>query len=383
MIHNEPVSTVPVVRYRGGVDYPADDISTSMFDFTLPEHLIAQTPWQPRDGCKLLTLDRATGAINHGVFTDIENYLQPGDVLVVNETRVLPARLLGERAGSGGKVELLLLKKIGSTEDGLPSDDQTELWECLAKPGKKARVGQAIEFFDDRGTLVLTASVENLGPEGVRIVRLSGVGVSVSEAIHRVGQTPLPPYITQRIEDPELYQTVYAVDEHSAAAPTAGLHFTDRLLERLKDAGVQIATVRLDVGLDTFRPVSEEDPTQHVMHNEFFLVPQATVDMIERAKQSGGRVIAVGTTSARALESAYQLGQGQLVAQGASTELFIMPGYSFGVIDGLLTNFHVPRSTLMMMVSAFGGYDFIMNAYKQAIDQEYRFFSFGDAMLVY
>lgn len=339
---------------------------TSDFGYDLPDELIAQEPMLPRDSCRLLVLDRAQDSLTDTVFNTIIDEFEPGDCLIVNETRVLPARLHAHRAQTGGAVELLLL-----------TEREPDLWECLVKPGRKAREGDELMIGDD-----LRANVRALGEEGIRLVALSSCapGRSVSELIHAHGEMPLPPYIHQKVSDPELYQTVFSVDEHSAAAPTAGLHFTPELLERIAAKGINRGTVRLDVGLGTFRPVTEEDPTAHHIHTEYYEVPQQTVDLIARTKAAGGRVIAVGTTATRALESAAR--DGKLKAVGEPTSLYILPGYKFNVVDALITNFHVPCSTLMMLVSAFATRDSIMRAYEHAVEERYRFLSFGDAMLI-
>ena len=340
---------------------------TDDFDYELPIELIAQEPAFPRDSCRLLVLDRVSGKTSHEMFSDILDHFDAGDCLVINETRVLPARLHGRRKQTGGAVEVLLLKEL-----------EAGRWECLVKPGRKARPGDVLEFGD-----ILQGTVLKIGDEGTReIVFTPTSGVGVNDAFHKLGEMPLPPYITKKIADPELYQTVFSHDEHSAAAPTAGLHFTEELMERARDKGIIVAKVRLDVGLGTFRPVSVDDPLEHHIHTEYYEVPQETVDIIEQVKQRGGRVIAVGTTATRALESAYKTGGGRLVAVGEATALYILPGYRFGVIDGLITNFHVPKSTLMMLVSAFSTREDIMVAYREAVALRYRMLSFGDAMLI-
>jgi len=403
---------------------------TEDFDYDLPEERIAQAPMEPRDACRLLVLGRESGSIEHRVFRDIVDYLHEGDLLVANETRVLPARLLGRKAGTGGAAEVLLLR-----QNRPDIGDGTAIWEGLVKPGKRLKPGAVVEFFASgadvqashpernegphqdtgggsvrpchpersegshqerdepaapeglpRETPVLTAEILDWAPGGSRGERLIGltshVG-SLQDAIHAVGRAPLPPYIRGYEGDPELYQTVYSRRESSAAAPTAGLHFTPELLDRTRAQGVGFATVELEVGLDTFRIVDEERAEDHEMHTEVYHVPQATVDAIEAAKARGGRVIAVGTTSMRSLESAWDPTLGHLRARcGESTSLFILPGYEFHVADALITNFHVPRSTLMMLVSAFSTRDNIMRAYRAAIDEGYRMLSFGDAMLI-
>lgn len=384
---------------------------TDDFDYPLPDELIAQAPAEPRDSCRLLVLDRESGSVAHRHFHDILEYLDPGDLLVANRTRVMPARLMGHKEGTGGVAETLLLKR---RED---VDALGHVWECLVKPGKRLKQGARIEYraggalAPQTAPVVLRAEVVDYLDDnrGGRLVRFEPVqGLTLDDAIHKAGNVPLPPYITQYKGDPEKYQTVYAMsEEHSAAAPTAGLHFTPELIRRAKDAGVGWQTVELEVGIDTFRLVEEDDPTKHVMHTERYHVPQEVVDAVHATKAAGHRVIAVGTTSVRSLESAYDpeapvheppmvarrfedrpdsavvTGRGDLVARrDAKTSLFLMPGSTYHVVDALITNFHVPRSTLMMLVSAFATREQIMAAYQEAIDQRYRFLSFGDAMLI-
>ena len=342
---------------------------TEDFDYHLPEELIAQEPMMPRDACKLLVMHRDENKLDHRHFYDIGDYLQSGDLLVVNETRVLPARLQGKRADTGGAVEVLLLKEL---------DKDSNTWECLAKPGKRVREGTVVEFCD------LLGEVVSVGNEGIRHISFTAADGDFHAAIHRLGTLPLPPYIKDYAGDQSMYQTVYAgEDEHSAAAPTAGLHFTPELLEQLQKKGVKLAKVRLDVGLDTFRPVSEDDPTQHHIHTEYFHVPQAAADAVNATRAAGKRVVAVGTTVVRALESAAQLSGGATITeQGTPTSLYILPGFDFQVVDALITNFHVPKSTLVMMISAFTGREEILAAYNEAVRENYRFLSFGDAMLI-
>lgn len=357
-------------------------MKTDDFDYDLPDSFIAQTPAEPRDSCKLMVVNR-DGSLEHRIFRDVIDYLEPGDLLVVNETRVLPARLLGRKKDTGGAAETLLLDKVEGAVD--VAGEQT--WNCLVKPGKRLKPGAVVEYRAggaDDGDVLLSGEVVSIDADnGSRAVRFTAPGGDVDAAFHAVGHTPLPPYIEGYAGDEELYQTVYSRrdEEKSAAAPTAGLHFTDELLERIQAKGVQLAKVNLEVGLDTFRLVAEDDPTQHQMHTERYTVPPETVDAVRRAKADGGRVIAVGTTSVRSLESAAACGE-LAPCQRAATSLYILPGYEYRVVDAIITNFHVPRSTLMMLVSAFSGRQTIMDAYEEAKEQGYRFFSFGDAMLL-
>ena len=359
---------------------------TDDFDYDLPEELIAQAPAEPRDSCRLLVLHREDGSLEHRRFTDICEYLEPGDLLVANRTRVLPARLVG-RKPTGGVAEALLLNR---RED---LDPLGGVWECLVHPGRRLRQGAIIEFragglhAPTSAPIVLRGEVLDFveGSRGGRLVRFSPCGErTLDEAIHAVGHVPLPPYITDYKGDADKYQTVYAMEEeHSAAAPTAGLHFTPELLERLREQGVQWAEVELEVGIDTFRLVEEDDPTQHVIHTERYHVGQDVVDAVRATHEAGHRVIAVGTTSVRSLESAWDSEANSMVArENATTSLFLMPGSEFHVVDAMITNFHVPRSTLMMLVSAFATRGQIMAAYEEAIQQKYRMLSFGDAMLI-
>lgn len=353
---------------------------TSDFDYELPGELIAQQPATPRDSCRLMVLDKRTGEIGHEVFSQIIDYLEPGDLLVANETRVMPARLNGNKVGTGGACEFLLLKQV-----------EPDIWECLVKPGKRLREGARVEFRahgapPDSGTgvLLLAEVVSVAGESGERTVRFTPASGTLDEAFHTVGTVPLPPYITQYSGDDEMYQTVYSKSEASAAAPTAGLHFTPELIERIEEKGIGWETVDLEVGVDTFRIVTEEHAEDHAMHTERYSVSQRVVDAVERAHDAGHRVIAVGTTSTRSLESAWDQDLGRLVARDhATTSLYIMPGYGFHAVDALITNFHVPRSTLMMLVSALAGHDHIMAAYAEAVSQRYRMLSFGDAMFIH
>ena len=389
---------------------------TDDFDYNLPDELIAQAPAEPRDSCRLLVLHRGDGSIDHRIFRDIIDYLEPGDVLVANKTRVMPARLIG-RKPTGGTAETLLLNR---RED---VDPMGAVWECLVNPGKRLKPGAEIEYraggalAPEGAPVVLRATILEFVDDsrGGRLVRFEPVGENadgslrtLDEAIHAAGHVPLPPYITDYEGDPEKYQTVYAMEEeHSAAAPTAGLHFTPELIERIEEKGVRFETVELEVGIDTFRLVEEDDPTEHVMHTERYHVPAETVEAVRAAKAAGHRVIAVGTTAVRSLESSWEAdvpvadpavcarrfedapdsaavcGRGDIaVREDATTNLYLMPGSTFHVVDAMITNFHVPRSTLMMLVSAFATREQIMAAYEAAVEERYRFFSFGDAMLI-
>ncbi|MDP2299185.1 MAG: tRNA preQ1(34) S-adenosylmethionine ribosyltransferase-isomerase QueA, partial [Actinomycetota bacterium] len=325
---------------------------TDDFDYELPSGLIAQHPAEPRDACRLMVVDRASGQLDHRGFRDVLEYLHPGDVLVVNQTRVLPARLHGAKDETGGAVEVLLLRR--AYEDA---------WECLVKPGRRLKPGARVVFGDGELTGLV---VDVLEDSGARLIQFHTRSGSFLDAVHRLGELPLPPYITEPLRDPSAYQTVYATDEHSVAAPTAGLHFTSELLDEVQRAGVHLATVELDVGLDTFRPVAAEDPHDHHIHSEHFRVPAHAAEAINDARARGSRVIAVGTTTVRALESAFNEETGLVEAAEGLTDLFILPGFSFGVVDALVTNYHMPRSTLLMMVSAFAGRELIMRAYDAA-----------------
>ncbi len=361
-------------------------MKTIDFDYDLPEELIAQKPAPVRDECRMLVLDRETGAVEDRIFRDIESYLEPGDLIVANETRVMPARLLGAKRGTGGAAEVFLLRECGGPE---PRTNTRAFWEVLVRPGKRLKPGSGavVDFTDGQGSVVVSAEIIDWaqgGQRGERVARLTTDLPSLDEALHAAGKTPLPPYIKDYAGDEEMYQTVYSKRESSAAAPTAGLHFTPELIERLKAKGVAWETVELEVGLDTFRTVDEEDPEQHVIHTEYFSVSQCVIDAIEQTKARGGRVIAVGTTSVRSLESAWDAEAGRLRARDReATSLYILPGYHFNVVDALVTNFHVPKSTLMMLVSAFATREMIMNAYQHAIDERYRLLSFGDAMFIH
>ncbi len=335
------------------------------YDYDLPEELIAQDPLEDRSSSRLMVLDRQTGDVEHRHFTDILEYLHPGDCLVINNTKVIPARLFGVKEDTQAKIEVLLLKR-----------KENDIWETLVKPGKKAKPGTKLVFGDG----LLTAEVVDVVEEGNRLIQFHYDGI-FEEILDQLGQMPLPPYITHQLKDKNRYQTVYAKYDGSAAAPTAGLHFTKELLQKVKDMGVDIAEVTLHVGLGTFRPVKVENVLDHHMHSEFYMVSQEAADKINRAKESGHRVIAVGTTSTRTLEAAADE-NGRLHETSGWTEIFIYPGYQFKVIDALITNFHLPQSTLVMLVSALAGREYVLHAYEIAVKERYRFFSFGDAMLI-
>ena len=373
---------------------------TSDFDYNLPPELIAQAPVEPRDSSHLLVLERASGRIQHRRFTQVLDYLHPGDVMVFNESRVIPARIRGRRQGTGGRVQLLLLRR-----------ERPGIWQALGQPGRSLRPGSIIEVeplkspqtplykggeeaapLGKRGTESATpvlgetkqglqVEVMASGDGGIRTVRLSS-----EEEILRLGEMPLPPYIHRPLEEPERYQTVYASETGSAAAPTAGLHFTQPLLDRLKDAGVELVFLTLHVGLDTFRPVQVEDPREHQIHTEYYDLGEQAADTLNRARGDGKRIIAVGTTSVRVLEQVAQRARpgdaNRLIASQGQADLFILPGYRFQVVDAMITNFHLPRSTLLMLVSAFAGRETVLRAYQEAMEQQYRFYSFGDAMLI-
>lgn len=337
---------------------------TNDFFYDLPEELIAQIPLENRSESRMLYLNKDSGNVEHKHFFDVVNYLNAGDCLVLNNTRVLPARIFGTREDTGAVVEFVLLKQ-----------KEQLIWECIAGPGKKAKTGHYFKFSDE-----LSAEVIDVLPDGNRILKFDCKGEFYS-VLDKVGQMPLPPYIKAKLEDKERYQTVYSKELGSAAAPTAGLHFTDEIISKLKEKGVKIAYVTLHVGLGTFRPVKVENITEHKMHSEYYVMPAETAEIINNTKSNGGRVICVGTTSCRTVESVYQR-FGEVKECSGDTEIFIYPGYIFGVMDGLITNFHLPESTLIMLVSAFAGFDNTMSAYKQAVEEKYRFFSFGDAMLI-
>lgn len=335
------------------------------FYYELPEELIAQDPLEDRSSSRLLVLDKETGAFSHHVFKEITEYLHEGDCLVINDTKVIPARLIGSKVETNAKIEVLLLKR-----------KENNVWETLVKPGKKAKVGAKISFGDG----LLMGEVIDVVEEGNRLIKFDFDGI-FEEILDQLGQMPLPPYITHQLEDKNRYQTVYATHTGSAAAPTAGLHFTPELLEEIKAKGVDIARVTLHVGLGTFRPVKVDEITEHHMHSEFFMIDEEAAEKINRAKETGHRVICVGTTSCRTVESAADE-NGHLEAKSGWTQIFIYPGYKFKVLDCLITNFHLPESTLVMLVSALAGRENILNAYQEAIKERYRFFSFGDAMFI-
>ena len=340
-------------------------MKTSDFFYDLPEELIAQDPLEDRTASRLLVLDRKTGAVKHKIFSDVIDYLNKGACLVINNTRVIPARLIGEKEGTGGKVEVLLLKRRAN-----------DVWETLVKPGKKLKPGAKITFGDGR----LRAEVLEVVEEGNRLVKFHYEGI-FEEILDSLGEMPLPPYITHKLEDKEMYQTVYAKFDGSAAAPTAGLHFTKELLNKIEEKGIKIASITLHVGLGTFRPVKVDDVNNHHMHTEWYEVNAEAADIINETKRNGGRVICVGTTSCRTIESV--AGEnGYMKAKTGETDIFIYPGYKFKVMDGLITNFHLPESTLVMLVSAFAGKENVLAAYETAVKERYRFFSFGDAMLL-
>lgn len=341
-------------------------LSTADYYFDLPQELIAQDPLLRRDECRLLTVDKKTGEVEHHVFSEIINYLKPGDCLVLNNTKVIPARLLGQKEGTGASVEILLLKRRGA-----------DLWECLVKPGKKLRPGARVSFGDG----ILTAEITEVIEDGNRLVKFFYEGIW-EEVLDKLGEMPLPPYITHKLQDKNMYQTVYAKYDGSAAAPTAGLHFTDELLQKIRDKGVDLAFVTLHVGLGTFRPVKVTNVKEHIMHSEWYQVTAEAAEKINRAKETGHRVICVGTTSCRTIESAADE-NGRLSEQSDDTSIFIYPGYKFKVTDCLITNFHLPESTLVMLVSALAGREHVLSAYEEAIKERYRFFSFGDACFFY
>lgn len=341
-------------------------MKVDLFDFHLPEELIAQTPLQERASSRLMVLNKENGQIEHDIFKNIKKYLRAGDCLVLNDTRVLPARLFGEKEGTGAKIEVLLLKQI-----------EGDTWETLVKPAKRIKEGTVITFGDGRLSAICVGEKDHGGR--IFTFRYEGIFYEVLEAL---GEMPLPPYIKEQLEDKDRYQTVYAKERGSAAAPTAGLHFTEELLAELKEIGVHIAFITLHVGLGTFRPVSVDDIDEHEMHAEFYQVTEGTSRLLNEVREKGGRIITVGTTSTRTLETIASANEGNFVADSGWTNIFIYPGYEFKAIDGMITNFHLPKSTLIMLVSALAGRENVINAYQLAVAEEYRFFSFGDAMFI-
>ena len=336
----------------------------SDFDYDLPEERIAQTPLEPRNSSRMMVLDPVEQTIEHQHFYDLKKYLEPGDTLIFNDTRVMPARLIGHREPTGGRVEVFLLRRISG-----------DTWEPLVQPGKKARKGTIVKFSDE-----LSCEVMDNTDFGGRIVKFSYEGI-FEEVLDRLGETPLPPYIHEKLQDKERYQTVYNREEGSAAAPTAGLHFTKEQMQELKDYGVNLGFLTLHVGLGTFRPVKTDTIEEHQMHREYYSIPNETAELVMKTKAAGHRVIAVGTTSIRTLEAA-ATGKGQIAGKSDSTNIFIYPGYEFKIVDAIITNFHLPKSTLIMLISAFAGREFVLDAYKTAVEDKYRFFSFGDAMFI-
>ena len=340
-------------------------MKTSDFFYELPQNLIAQTPVEPRDSSRLMILNKENGKVEHKIFHDLIDYLNPNDCLILNDTRVIPARIYGVKKETGAVVEFLLLKQCGN-----------DIWECLCKPGKRAKIDTEFVFGDG----LAECKVVDVTEDGNRKIKFT-TKENIYTTLDKIGQMPLPPYITEKLEDQERYQTVYSHNIGSAAAPTAGLHFTEEMLGKIKEKGIKIGYVTLHVGLGTFRPVKVDDVTKHKMHSEHYIMPESTANLINETKANGGRVIAVGTTSTRTLESVATK-NGKICADEDDTSIFIYPGYKFKCIDALVTNFHLPESTLIMLISAFAGYDNVMNAYNIAVKEKYRFFSFGDAMFI-
>lgn len=335
------------------------------FDYYLPKELIAQHPSTVRDECRLMVLDKKTGEIEHKIFKDIIDYLNPGDCMVLNDTRVMPARLIGSKKDTGGKMEFLLLKRL----DG-------DKWETLVKPGKRAKVGTVFTFGDGS----LEAEVKEVRDDGNRVIEFHYEGI-FEEILDRLGEMPLPPYITEKLEDKEQYQTVYSKNEGSAAAPTAGLHFTEELLKKIQEKGIKLVFLTLHVGLGTFRPVKVDKIEEHHMHSEYYILSKESADIINETRKNGGRIISVGTTSTRTLETIASE-DGTVKEQSGWTDIYIYPGYKYKIVDALITNFHLPESTLVMLVSALSTREIILNAYEKAVKERYRFFSFGDAMFI-
>ena len=340
-------------------------MKTDDFDYYLPEELIAQHPAEKRDHARLLVLDRETGEVSDKYFYDIIDYLNPGDVLVMNDTRVIPARLFGHREDKEESIEVFLLRNT-----------EGKTWECLVRPGKKMKIGTKIIFSED-----LSGQVKDIKEDGNRVIEFSYEGI-FNEILDKLGNVPLPPYIKEELKEPEEYQTVYSKNPGSVAAPTAGLHFTKDLLKQIEEKGIKLAYLTLDVGLGTFRPVSVEDVSEHKMHSEFYTLSKETADIINEARESGHRVIATGTTSIRTLESVYKK-CGKITEDSGWTDIFIYPGFEYKVVDAFITNFHLPKSTLVMLVAAFTSREMILDTYKYAVDNKYRFFSFGDAMFIH
>lgn len=339
-------------------------MKTDDFDYDLPKELIAQTPLKKRDSSRMMVLDKKTGKTEDKVFTDLIDYIEPGDTLVLNDTKVIPARLIGHKPDTGAVIEVLMLKDLGNDE-----------WECLTKPAKRIKIGTTVKFSDD-----LSCKCTFVGEDGIRKYKFIYDGILL-EILDKLGEMPLPPYITEKLNEKDRYQTVYAKNPGSAAAPTAGLHFTDDFINKLKNKGINIAYVTLHVGLGTFRPVSVDDVTKHDMHSEYYEMSEEVADLLNKTRDNGKRIIAIGTTSTRVLETIADE-KGHFKAQSGNTKIFIYPGYKFKGIDCLLTNFHLPKSTLIMLISALAGKENVLNAYKNAVDKKYRFFSFGDCMLI-